>query len=86
MEKFFYSLCDARSSTTTEQLLQQILHTLEKSTMEYRDETHVRTRFWTSYKNEAKEYDDEFLRKRNGDLDIVLIFVSDYFFLTVTKL
>ena len=52
--------------------------------MEYRDENHVRTRFWTSYKNEAKEYDDEFLRKRNGDLDIVLIFVSDYLLLTVT--
>lgn len=86
MEKFFYSLCDARSSATTEQLLQQILHALEKPTMEYRDETHVHTRFWTSYKNEAKEYDDEFLRKRNGDLDIVLIFVSDCFFLTVTEL
>ncbi|KAG1757115.1 hypothetical protein EDB19DRAFT_1597411, partial [Suillus lakei] len=34
----------------------------------------VRTRFWATYGQVAKEHDDEFLERNNSDMDIVLIF------------
>ncbi|KAH7920196.1 hypothetical protein BV22DRAFT_977004, partial [Leucogyrophana mollusca] len=33
-----------------------------------------RARFWATYNSEAAEYDNEFLEKYKGDMDIVLIF------------
>ncbi|KAG1754826.1 uncharacterized protein EDB91DRAFT_1029179, partial [Suillus paluster] len=34
----------------------------------------VRSRFWATYSQVAKEHDDEFLERNNSDMDIVLIF------------
>ena len=36
----------------------------------------IRERFWTTYNTAAEEYDEEFLRKYNGDMDTSMIFVS----------
>ncbi|KAJ8597101.1 hypothetical protein M405DRAFT_705253, partial [Rhizopogon salebrosus TDB-379] len=33
-----------------------------------------RTQFWTAYQSVAAEYDNEFLERHNGDMDIVFIF------------
>ncbi|KIJ22973.1 hypothetical protein M422DRAFT_137909, partial [Sphaerobolus stellatus SS14] len=34
-----------------------------------------KTTFWTAYEHVAREYDEEFLERRNVDLDSLLIFV-----------
>ncbi|KAH7912118.1 hypothetical protein BJ138DRAFT_985110, partial [Hygrophoropsis aurantiaca] len=35
-----------------------------------------RSRFWATYKREAKEFDDDFLDRYKEDMDIVLIFAG----------
>ncbi|KAL0949348.1 hypothetical protein HGRIS_009418 [Hohenbuehelia grisea] len=62
-------------TSATNVLLQQILNSLERSNPSARDDSrYAHSRFWSVYKTEADEYDNEFLKKYNGDLDIVLIF------------
>ena len=34
------------------------------------------SRFWSAYERMAKQHDDEFLERHNGDMDVLLIFVS----------
>ena len=36
----------------------------------------VPSRFWSAYEHMAKQPDDEFLERHNGDMDVLLIFVS----------
>ena len=35
----------------------------------------VPSRFWSAYERVAKQHDDEFLDRHNGELDVLLIFV-----------
>ena len=35
----------------------------------------VHSRFWSVYERVAKQHDDEFLDRHNGELDVLLIFV-----------
>jgi len=37
---------------------------------------HLRTRFYKNYQREAEEYDREFMKKYDDDLNTTLIFVS----------
>jgi Family of unknown function (DUF6535) len=39
------------------------------------------SRFWSTYERAAKQHDDEFIERHNGDLDVLLIFVRALFFL-----
>lgn len=40
------------------------------------------SRFWTAYERLAKQYDDEFLDRHNGNMDVLLIFVSFMLFIS----
>jgi hypothetical protein len=60
----------------TEEILQDILKTLEDSTIAEKGEKDIRSRFWATYSKVATEHDDEFLERSHSDMDIVLIFVS----------
>jgi hypothetical protein len=42
----------------------------------------VPTQFWTAYERVAKQHDNDFLDRHNGDLDALLIFVCGTFFAT----
>ena len=33
------------------------------------------SRFWSAYERVAKQHDDEFIERHNGELDVLLIFV-----------
>jgi Family of unknown function (DUF6535) len=37
------------------------------------------SRFWSAYERVAKQHDDEFLERHNGDMDVLLIFVRAAF-------
>jgi hypothetical protein len=56
-------------------LLQQVLNTLRNSNVE-KGANDERSRFWTVYQKVASQHDNEFLEHYDGDMDIVLIFVS----------
>ena len=38
------------------------------------------SRFWSAYERVAKQHDDEFIERHNGELDVLLIFVRATFF------
>ncbi|KAG2156678.1 uncharacterized protein EDB93DRAFT_926754 [Suillus bovinus] len=66
-----------QSSTSrdeTPELLRQILETLQYSNIAEKGDKDVRSRFWATYDQVAKEHDGEFLERNNSDMDIVLIF------------
>ncbi|KAG1867663.1 hypothetical protein F4604DRAFT_1584976 [Suillus subluteus] len=54
--------------------MRQVLDVLKDSTIASKTGKDDRSRFWGQYKRVAEEYDDEFLERYNGDMDIVLIF------------
>jgi len=64
------------SNIRTQEILQEILKTLQDSNIAEKGDKDVRSRFWATYGQVAKEHDDEFLERNNSDMDIVLIFVS----------
>jgi Family of unknown function (DUF6535) len=37
------------------------------------------SRFWSMYERVAKQHDDEFIERHNGDMDVLLIFVRATF-------
>jgi hypothetical protein len=57
-------------------LLQQVLDTLRNSNIVEKGANDERSRFWTVYQKVALQHDDQFLEHYDGDMDIVLIFVS----------
>ncbi|OAX42651.1 hypothetical protein K503DRAFT_316491, partial [Rhizopogon vinicolor AM-OR11-026] len=58
----------------TQEILQDILKTLQDSSIAEKGEKDIRSRFWATYSRVSKEHDDEFLERSNSDMDIVLIF------------
>ena len=42
------------------------------------------SRFWSAYERVAKQHDDEFLDRHNGELDVLLIFVRPWFFASIS--
>ncbi|KAG2156677.1 uncharacterized protein EDB93DRAFT_926820 [Suillus bovinus] len=56
------------------ELLQQILETLQDSSIAEKGDKDERSRFWATYDQVVKEHDGEFLERNNSDMDIVLIF------------
>jgi hypothetical protein len=56
--------------------MKQVLDVLKDSTIVSKSGKDKRSRFWGQYKRVAEEHDDEFLERYNGDMDIVLVFVS----------
>ncbi|OJA12317.1 hypothetical protein AZE42_13723, partial [Rhizopogon vesiculosus] len=58
----------------TQLILQDILKTLQDSSVAEKEDNNVRSRFWANYSKVSKEHDDEFLERRNDDMDIVLLF------------
>jgi hypothetical protein len=61
-------------------LLTQILEVLRNSTIadSERGEDAL-SKFWAAYRKVSGEYDGDMLERCNGNMDIVLIFVSDIF-------
>ena len=39
----------------------------------------VPSRFWSAYERVAKQHDDEFIERHNGEMDVLLIFVRATF-------
>ena len=61
-------------------VMQKILDILQRSTIAHREIADPRQRFWTIYRTAAEEFDNEFLKKYDGDMDTSMIFVSALFF------
>lgn len=57
-------------------VVKDILTTLEKSSIVPQGVPDKIVRFWTRYREEAAEYDTEFLHKYREDMDTSMIFVS----------
>lgn len=57
-------------------VMQQILVTLQKSTIATPAATDGKTRFWYTYRREAEEVDNEWVNRYNRSLDASVIFVS----------
>jgi hypothetical protein len=55
---------------------QQVLDTLRNSNIIEKRTNDHRAQFWAAYQKVAAEYDSEFLERHDGDMDIVLIFLS----------
>ncbi|KAH7905147.1 hypothetical protein BJ138DRAFT_1018126, partial [Hygrophoropsis aurantiaca] len=53
-----------------------MLETLKASTIAQEVGKDTRSRFWATYRREAKEYDGPFLERYRDDMDIVLIFAG----------
>ncbi|OJA17401.1 putative protein 22 [Rhizopogon vesiculosus] len=58
----------------TQAILQDILKTLQDSSITEKEDKDIQLRFWATYSKVSKEHDDEFLERSNSDMDIVLIF------------
>ncbi|KAG1813437.1 hypothetical protein EV424DRAFT_1326534 [Suillus variegatus] len=56
--------------------LQQIPDTLRSSNIMAKGANDERSRFWTVYQKVASRHDNGFVEQYDGDMDIVLIFVS----------
>ncbi|KAG1842489.1 hypothetical protein DFJ58DRAFT_54224 [Suillus subalutaceus] len=65
---------DQPSTSELVDVMRQVLDVLKDSTIASKTGKDDRSRFWGQYKRVAEEYDDEFLERYNGDMDIVLIF------------
>ncbi|KIJ50367.1 hypothetical protein M422DRAFT_27379 [Sphaerobolus stellatus SS14] len=63
-----------KSSDKTLSLMEEILDTLHASELFTKPRKDDRTQFWTVYERVAKQHDEEFLDRRNVDLDSLLIF------------
>lgn len=59
-----------------QEILQQVLTTLQDSNITEKGNTDIYNRFWASYNQVAKEYDGEFLEQNSSDMDIILLSVS----------
>ena len=57
-------------------ILKEILVTLQDSKVAEPSGKDKLSRFWVKYKKVSEEYDTEFLDRHNGNMDIVLVFVS----------
>ena len=64
--------CASRSET----ILGDILDTMHNSDVFPQPGKDTPSRFWSAYERMAKQHDDEFLERHNGDMDALLIFVS----------
>jgi hypothetical protein len=60
--------------------LAQIVEVLQNSTIVGERGQDALSKFWAAYKKVSSEYDSDMLERCNGNMDIVLIFVSEYFF------
>ena len=60
----------------SEAILGDILDTMHNSEVFPRTGKDAPSRFWSAYERTAKQHDDEFLERHNGDMDVLLIFVS----------
>ena len=63
------TLCTASLEYAIQNALKNFLPRLEST-------TNPRAEFYSRFKREADEYDNDFLRKYRGDLETTLIFVS----------
>jgi hypothetical protein len=61
-------------------LLRQIVEVLQNSTIAEERGQDPLSRFWAAYKKVSDDYDGDMLERFNGNMDIVLIFVRDFFF------
>ena len=61
----------SRSETT----LKHVLDAMYDSDVLQRVGKDAPSRFWSAYERVAKQHDDEFLDRNNGELDVLLIFV-----------
>ena len=59
----------------SETILQDVLDTMYDSDVFQRTGKDAPSRFWSAYARVAKQHDDEFLDRHNGELDVLLIFV-----------
>ena len=57
-------------------ILGDILDTMHNSEVFPQIGKDAPSRFWSAYERMAKQHDDEFLERHNGDMDVLLIFVS----------
>lgn len=57
-------------------VLQQMYTLLQYSTIVPREAGNAGVRFWNTYRKEAEEYDFDFLKRHNDDMDTSMIFVS----------
>jgi Family of unknown function (DUF6535) len=64
-------MCVSRPETT----VQDVPHAMQGSDPSPRAEKDVASGFWSTYERVAKQHDDEFIERQNGDLDSLLIFV-----------
>ena len=76
MSKVAGSNAYADKSSRLVNISQQVLDTLRNSNIVEKGANDDRSRFWDVYQKLAAEYDNEFLERHDGDMDIVLIFVS----------
>jgi Family of unknown function (DUF6535) len=63
-------------ATRSESLLADIRDTMHNSDVFPQTGKDAPSRFWSAYERMAKQYDDDFLERHNGDMDVLLIFVS----------
>ena len=57
-------------------VVRKILDMLQRSTIVNREISDPRQRFWMIYRTAAEEFDNEFLKKYDGDMNTSMIFVS----------
>jgi Family of unknown function (DUF6535) len=65
----------------SEIILQNVLDTLRDSDVFQHVGKDTSSRFWSAYERLAKQHDNEFLDRHNGDMDVLLIFVSAVLFI-----
>ena len=63
------------SVTKSQETLEAIANTMYESDLFPRGQGDLHSHFWTSYERIAKQSDEYFLERHNGDLDVQLIFV-----------
>lgn len=71
-----------RLVSRTESILQAILEIMCNSDVFSRVGEDIPSRFWSAYERVAKQHDDEYLERRNGQMDVLLIFVRATFFVS----
>ena len=67
-------------ASRSEATLQDVLDTLHNSDFFPRTGKDAPSRFWSAYERVAKQHDDEFIERLNGEMDVLLIFVRATFF------
>jgi len=55
-----------------------VLETLHSSSNASPQQTDIHSRFWNTYERVARQYDEDFIEKNNGSLDVLLIFVRPH--------